>query len=101
MALAFVRFAIPQALVFFVADHLGLHLRLDTGLRTPLQQVSDTVVHVTRPLMLADQQAAAFASPTAEHPERDFRGVRGNSTFCIPGKGVLNSVANARLEWRY
>ena len=67
--LAFVRFAIPQALVFFVADHLGLHLGLDTDLRTPLQQVSDTVVHVTRPLMLADQQPSAFASATAGHPE--------------------------------
>ena len=67
--LAFVRFAIPQAFVFFVADHLGFHPSLDSGLGTRLQQVSDTMVQVTRPSILADQQAAAFASPTAGHPE--------------------------------
>jgi TonB family protein len=67
--LAFVRLAIPQALVSFVADHLGFHPDLDSGLGMRLQQVSDTVVQVARPSMLANQQAAAFASPTAAHPE--------------------------------
>jgi hypothetical protein len=68
-AVAFVRFVIPQALVFFVADHLGLYPNLDSDLGTRLQQMSDTMVQVTRPSILANQQPAAFTSPTAEHPE--------------------------------
>jgi TonB family protein len=68
-AVAFVRFIIPQALVFFIADHFGLYPGLDSDLGTRLRQVSDTMMQVTRPSMLATQQPAAFASPTAEHPE--------------------------------
>ena len=67
--LAFVRFVIPQALVSYVADHLGFHPGLDSGLGMRLQQVSDTMVQVVRPSILANQHSAAFAPPTAEHPE--------------------------------
>ena len=67
--LAFVRFAIPQAFVAFVAGRLGFHPNFDNGLGTRLQQVSDTMVQVVRPPILADQQAAAFTSPPAGHPE--------------------------------
>jgi beta-lactamase regulating signal transducer with metallopeptidase domain len=68
-ALAFARIAIPQALVFFVADFLGLRPGLNSGLGTRLQQVSDTVVQVTQPSMLADARPAAFGSATALHPD--------------------------------
>ena len=67
--LAFVRFAIPQAFVAFLAGRLGFDPYLDSGLGTRLQQVSDTMVQVVRPPILADQQATAFTSPTAGHPE--------------------------------
>jgi TonB family protein len=67
--LAFVRFAIPPSLVFFVANHWGGHPGLDSGIKNPLQQVSETVAQVARPLMLTGQQPTAFASATADHPE--------------------------------
>jgi TonB family protein len=68
-ALAFVRFAIPQALVFFIADHLGFHPGFNAGLGTRLQQVSGTMVQVTRPSILVDPQPAALGSAAAGHSE--------------------------------
>ncbi len=68
-ALAFVRFAIPQALVLFAADQLGLRPGLAGGLGTPLHKVSETVLQVTQPSILAGQQSAAFSSAPARHLE--------------------------------
>ena len=67
--LAFVRVALPPALVFFVTDRLGLYPGLDSGLGTRLQHVSDTMVQATQPPMLGDPQQAAFASAAALHPD--------------------------------
>jgi beta-lactamase regulating signal transducer with metallopeptidase domain len=65
--LAFVRFAIPQPLVLFVADHLGLYRGFDGGLGMRLQKVSDTMAQVTQPSMLADPPPAVFGSAAAPH----------------------------------
>ncbi len=67
-ALAFVRFIIPQTLMFFVVASLGLHPSLDSGLGTRLQQVSGTVLQVTRPSILIDR-SAAVGSAMAGHSE--------------------------------
>jgi TonB family protein len=68
-ALAFVRFAIPQALVFFAADHLGLRLGLNSSLGMRLQQVSGTVVQVARPSILGNQQPVPINSAPESHPD--------------------------------
>ena len=67
-ALAFVRFMIPQALVFSAVHILGFHPDLDSGLGIRLQQVSDTMLPVTRPSILVDHPAA-FGSEPAGHSE--------------------------------
>jgi TonB family protein len=68
-ALAFVRFAIPQALIVFAADHLSLHPALDRGMGIRLQQVSSTVVRVTQPSIWIDPKPAAIGSVPSGHSE--------------------------------
>jgi TonB family protein len=62
-ALAFVRFVIPQDLVFFVAGHLGIRVGSGSSLGTPLQKVTETVVQVTQPSILVNHQPAASSAP--------------------------------------
>jgi TonB family protein len=68
--LAFVRFVIPPALVFLVANCLGFFPFRETSFEMRLQQVSTSVAHVVQPSVLVDpQRPVALHSTTTGHPE--------------------------------
>ncbi|HTY64359.1 MAG TPA: M56 family metallopeptidase [Acidobacteriota bacterium] len=68
--LAFLRFVIPPALVFLVANCLGFPPFRESSFETRLLQVSTSVVHVVQPSVLVDpQRPVALGSTTIGHPE--------------------------------
>ncbi len=67
--LAFLRFTVPQALVFFLAKYIDFRQIFGGADGTQLQQVSSTIVQVMQPSILFNRQPAASGSATPGHAE--------------------------------